>query len=311
MTTHVKIGAEAPRKDYVADGTQTAFPFDFAVFSAADLEVRVGGAVAVGGFAVGVDANGRGAVTFDVAPAGGTAIAVLRRLTVRRQTDFQEGGELRAKTLNDELDFQTAAIQQVAHGVARSLRQPDEDVAALAPLPPAATRAGQLLGFEAAGQAVARAETGGGSLALPLPIAQGGTGAATGAAARAALEAAPASASYAYLDAVQAFTRAQRYAPATLVDQAVIAWDLDVAPVARATLGGNRTLGAPANPRDGGVFLLIVQQDTAGGRALAWHATFDFGVDGTPALPAAPGKAAIFTFLSDGAAMRCIGRWSN
>jgi hypothetical protein len=311
MTTHVKIGAEAPRKEYVANGTLTAFVFDFAVFQASDVEVRVNGAVATTGFTVALDANGRGTVTFAAAPPAGTRVTLLRRLTIQRQTDFQEGGELRAKTLNDELDFQTASIQQVAHDAARALRQPEEDAAALTPLPAAAMRAGLFLGFDSNGQPIAVTQAGGGVLALPLSIAQGGTGAASAAAARAALGAEDAALNHAYLDAIGAFTRAQRYAPATLTDQATLAWDLDMQPLARVTLAGNRTVGAPANQRDGGAYALIVNQDAAGGRALAWNGVFDFGIDGTPTLPLAPNRTAIFTFLSNGTALRCVGRWSN
>ncbi|MCM0018493.1 MAG: hypothetical protein NBV67_00715 [Tagaea sp.] len=115
----------------------------------------------------------------------------------------------------------------------------------------------------------------------------------------------------AYLDAVQAFTRAQRYAPATLSDAANIDWNLDTQPMARVTLAGNRTLNAPSNQRDGGMFVVGVNQDATGGRTLAWNAAYDFGIEGTPILPSAANKVAIFTFLSNGVSMRCVGRWSN
>ncbi|MBL0930899.1 MAG: hypothetical protein IBJ15_12355, partial [Alphaproteobacteria bacterium] len=48
-----------------------------------------------------------------------------------------------------------------------------------------------------------------------------------------------------------------------------------------------------------------------GGPSLGWNAAFDFGADGVPAVPSGAGRIAIFIFLSDGAAMRCVGRWSN
>ncbi|MFM7344270.1 MAG: phage tail fiber protein [Tagaea sp.] len=349
MTTHVKIGAEAPRKEYTANGTQTAFPFDFAVFAAADIEVRVNGAVVASGFSVAVGADGRGTVTFALAPAAGARVTLLRRLTIQRQTDFQEGGELRAKTLNDELDFQTAAVQQVAHDASRAVRLPDADAAGLdMRLPIAATRANKLLAFDAAGlpiasaQSLAAVEAGpnaaaaaqssataaatsatnaatsataaaasAAAIALPLAIGQGGTGATSAAAARAALGAEDAALNHAYLDAVQAFTQAQRYVPATLSDAAGIDWNLDTQTLARVTLAGNRTMNAPSNQRDGGSYALIVQQDATGGRSLAWNAAFDFGTDGVPSLPSGANKVAIFTFLNSGSLMRCVGRWSN
>lgn len=115
----------------------------------------------------------------------------------------------------------------------------------------------------------------------------------------------------AFLAGVQAFTGAKRYTPVTLTDAATIAWDLDAAPLSRVTLGGNRTVGAPTNQRDGGMFILIVNQDGTGGRTLAWNAAFDFGTEGTPSLPTGASKVSIFTFISNGTTMRCIGRWSN
>lgn len=110
---------------------------------------------------------------------------------------------------------------------------------------------------------------------------------------------------------VGTFTRAQRYAAAVLTDQASIDWNLDTQPVARVTLAGNRTMNAPSNQRDPGFFALIVNQDATGGRTLAWNVAYDFGADGVPALPSGANKVAIFTFMSNGASMRCVGRWSN
>ena len=64
-----------------------------------------------------------------------------------------------------------------------------------------------------------------------------------------------------------------------LTDGASIAWDLDAAPNAVVTLGGNRTLAAPTNPRDGFLYLLSVQQDATGSRTLG------FGDDAFTATP--------------------------
>jgi hypothetical protein len=114
-----------------------------------------------------------------------------------------------------------------------------------------------------------------------------------------------------FLASVNAFTRAQRYTPVVLTDAATVAWDLDVAPHARVTLAGNRTVGAPTNLRDGGEYRLVVIQDGTGGRTLAWNAAFDFGEDGTPTLPSGVGKIAIFGFVSDGTKLYCVSRWNN
>jgi hypothetical protein len=115
----------------------------------------------------------------------------------------------------------------------------------------------------------------------------------------------------AYLASVQAWTRAQRYAPQLLADGATINWNLDTQPLASVTIGGNRSLNAPTNQRDGGMFALIVNQDATGGRTLAWNVAYDFGLDGLPVLSSGANKVSIFNFLSNGVTMRCVGRWSN
>ena len=111
---HIKIGDVEPRIQYVADGAQTVFTYPFPIFSAGNLAVHLDAARQTEGFAVsgaGNDAGGN--VGFVVPPAAGVRVTLRRSLTVERQTDFQEGGELRAATLNDELDYQVAAIQEI------------------------------------------------------------------------------------------------------------------------------------------------------------------------------------------------------
>ena len=62
-------------------------------------------------------------------------------------------------------------------------------------------------------------------------------------------------------------------AEATLTDGATIAWDVSTSPVAKVTLGGNRTLSAPTNAINSGQYIaLLVIQDGTGSRTLAWNA---------------------------------------
>jgi hypothetical protein len=147
-TEHIQINDVAPRIQYVADGVATAFAFPFAIFAASDLQVFVDGVRQTGGFAVsGAGDSGGGTCSFAVAPAAGRNITLRRRLPIRRTSDFQENGVLRARVLNDELDYQTAAIQQLADDSTRTLQFDPSDTAPAALLPPAAQRAGRLLGF--------------------------------------------------------------------------------------------------------------------------------------------------------------------
>lgn len=124
MTDHIQINDVAPRVQYLADGVQSAFTFPFAIFADGDLEVWLDDALQSGGYAVsGAGISTGGTALFAVAPAGGVRVTLRRRLPIRRTTDYQADGLIRAKTLNDEMDYQVAALQQVAEVTERSLRR--------------------------------------------------------------------------------------------------------------------------------------------------------------------------------------------
>jgi hypothetical protein len=124
MTEHIQINDVAPRVQYLADGIQSAFTFPFAIFKLADLEVWQDDVLQTSGYAVsGAGVSTGGVALFAVPPAADTRITLRRRLTIARTTDYQSDGLIRAKTLNDELDYQVAALQQVAEDVGRAVRR--------------------------------------------------------------------------------------------------------------------------------------------------------------------------------------------
>jgi len=131
MSEHVKIYGVIPKKQYVADGTTTTFEFPFAIFSADDIEVYLGDTKqSTTSYTVsGVRDSSGGAVTFVTAPETNTLITIMRHLSIERLSDFQEGGALRADTLNDELDYQIACQQQIAENLNRSMVLPPYAVA--------------------------------------------------------------------------------------------------------------------------------------------------------------------------------------
>jgi hypothetical protein len=153
MSEHIVINDVAPRVQYVGNGTLTQFGFPFAVFDAAELEVRVDGVALSFGYSVaGTGTAAGGTVTFEVPPRTGAPVTLRRAMRLARVTDFQDNGVLRARTLNDELDYQTAAIQQVADEAARAIRLSPDDTAQLGEIPP--NRGGKLLGFDPSGRLV-------------------------------------------------------------------------------------------------------------------------------------------------------------
>jgi hypothetical protein len=83
-----------------------------------------------------------------------------------------------------------------------------------------------------------------------------------------------------------------RPAPVTLADAATITTDTALGDHFRVTLGGNRTLGVPANPADGHRVLWELVQDVTGGRVLTLAngaGGFAVGADGAVTLSTAPG----------------------
>ena len=168
MVEHIRIGDVAPRVHYVADGVQSGFTYTFPIFADADLEVRLDGLVQRSGFAVaGAGSSDGGTVQFFEPPPPGCAVSLRRELVVERTSDFQENGVLRARTLNDELDYQVAALQEVKDGLGGALRLDPSEAGGATTLPLRRARANKLLGFDSAG-AVAVFDRDGAALSLPF-----------------------------------------------------------------------------------------------------------------------------------------------
>ncbi|MCB1841200.1 MAG: hypothetical protein KDI61_13210, partial [Alphaproteobacteria bacterium] len=114
MTEHIKMPDVTPLVRYVANGTQTEFEYPFPIFASEDLAVYLNGAKQASGFTIdGAGETLGGSVTFDAAPAINTIITLARELPIERVTDYLEGGDFSAQSINTELDYLIAAIQQV------------------------------------------------------------------------------------------------------------------------------------------------------------------------------------------------------
>ena len=156
MAEHIQIGDVTPRIQYTGDGAQVLFTYPFPIFTAADMEVYLDATKQASGYTVnGAGQSAGGDVTFAVAPATGVRVTLRRRLAIARTSDFQESGEFRSKVINDELDYLTAALQQVSDDGERALRLTATDPTAALTLPDKAARANMFLAFDADGDAIA------------------------------------------------------------------------------------------------------------------------------------------------------------
>ncbi len=189
MAEHLKVQETVPKVQYVGDGAQTVFFYTFPIFKAEDVEVYLDDQLQSGGYTVdgaGSTSSTDRKVTFTAAPAAGVTVTLVRAVAIERTTDFQEGGEFRAVTINDELDRLVMMAQQLKEEIGRSVRLPVTSAPADISLPD--PDPGKTLIWDVTGSKLENATaTSGGSLVLPLSIAEGGTQATDAAGARTSL----------------------------------------------------------------------------------------------------------------------------
>jgi len=96
----------------------------------------------------------------------------------------------------------------------------------------------------------------------------------------------------------------------TLTDGSTIAWNVINSPVAKVTLGGNRTFAAPSGttPSSGQFVSLLLIQDGSGNRTITWNAVYEFAADTAPTLTATANLGDVFTFRYNGAKWLEVGR---
>lgn len=177
MPTHIQMPDVTPIVRYNANGVQTVFSYSFPIFASEDLKIFFNGAEQVSGFTVSGAGNTNGGdVTFTVAPKDGVIVTLQRVLPLERLTDYLEGGDFSANSINTELDFLMATVQQIARENDLSLKYGDHEAPSSIQLPDKSIRAGKALGFNAQGDPIAVSLEG--SMAAP-DFTASGTGATT------------------------------------------------------------------------------------------------------------------------------------
>ena len=104
------------------------------------------------------------------------------------------------------------------------------------------------------------------------------------------------------------FTAAALNAEIALSDGSTISWNALTQPVAKVTLGGNRTLGAASGGVAGQFISLLVIQDGTGSRTLTWNAAYEFASDTAPTLTTTASKGDLFVFRYNGSKWLEVGR---
>jgi hypothetical protein len=160
--THLKVDAVEPRAEYVASGQDKSFLVPFTIFQKEHIEVFVNRQAVTTGFTVTQYTHAEGgAVNFAAAPPAGASITIRRRLPIGRIVECRGSSAGEAAGGGDDLDYLTAALQDVATEAGRSVRlspaDPTGTDALVLPVP--AERRNKLLGFDAAGNLVATQAT--------------------------------------------------------------------------------------------------------------------------------------------------------
>ena len=107
------------------------------------------------------------------------------------------------------------------------------------------------------------------------------------------------------------FTAMAYFPEATLTDASTISWNVLTSPVAKVTLGANRTLGAATGAQAGQFVSLLVIQDGTGSRSLTFNAAYEFKDDTAPTLTTTAAKGDLFVFRYNGSKFLEVGRNTN
>jgi hypothetical protein len=153
----ISVGDLTPRNQYTATSGQTVFAYSFPIFVNTDLKVYNGSTLltltthyTVSGAAT----DNGGNVTLGSGATVGDIITIYRDMPVARTSDYQTNGDLRAETLNDDLDKLAMMIQQIEYDLnSRTLRfgQFTTGIPLSEFTESATDRAGKVLSFDSSG----------------------------------------------------------------------------------------------------------------------------------------------------------------
>lgn len=144
-------------KEYQADGKATIFTIPFLLLARNDLQIYLDNEPINLTYTIRRLGNPISEIIFEKAPIG--RLLLQRSIELVRETDYQENGDLLAKTVNQDFDRIYLAMQGLAQDNTKALRVIDPN--GVNPLPLAAQRANKTFSFDSTGQPMlATLETG-------------------------------------------------------------------------------------------------------------------------------------------------------
>ena len=143
------IQANPTRVSLVGNGSQTVFTYPFELFREEDIEVYLDEDLQADGYTVsGVGNDSGGTVTFDVAPDVEVVITLVRNIVAERTTDYEQGGNFKASTVNQDFDRIWAKMQEFGDQFDRTVKLNPTDPTTDISLPSRSTRANKFPVFD-------------------------------------------------------------------------------------------------------------------------------------------------------------------
>lgn len=143
---------QLPVDSSIANGLTVVFPYTFRILREEHLFVEIDGVLITSGYSVsGVGDEGGGSITFVSPPANGGKVVRYRDMPYSRNTDYQENGDLRSQTLDDDQDAPVMMIQQLAAADIRAIKLPIDETTDQVITAGPGERADTLIGFDAVG----------------------------------------------------------------------------------------------------------------------------------------------------------------
>ena len=125
---HIKINDTTPRIQYTATASQTIFTIPFEFFEDGDITVYEGTSATPISDSLytlsGAGDTGGGTLTYLTGKTVGTIVTITRESSIKRTTDFTDGGDWTATNVNDQLDKLTTYIQEIEDLYTRAIKLP-------------------------------------------------------------------------------------------------------------------------------------------------------------------------------------------